>query len=107
MNFDRDRSGTVEPQELQQALVSFGYNLSPQAMGVLLRRYSNNSRVSFDQFVALCVRLRALTGKFYSLYRTSKGQIRTPFNKGQNFLSPMVATMERLHCISVKYIHFL
>ena len=63
MNFDRDRSGTVEPHELQQALVTFGYNLSPMALGIILRRYSTDGRVSFDGFVSLCVRLRALTGK--------------------------------------------
>jgi len=64
MNFDRDRSGTVEPHELQQALVAFGYNLSPQAMGVLVRRYSIDGRTGFDDFVACCIRLRALTTMF-------------------------------------------
>ena len=68
MNFDRDRSGTVEPHELQQALVTFGYNLSPQAQGVMLRRYSNQGRVPFDAFVALCVRLRILTSKWWVDY---------------------------------------
>ena len=63
MNFDRDRSGTVEPHELQQALVAFGYNLSPQAMGVLVRRYSIDGRTGFDDFVACCIRLRALTSE--------------------------------------------
>ena len=63
MNFDRDRSGTVEGYELQQALVAFGYNLSPQALGVILRRYSTGGKVSFDGFVGLCVRIRSLTCK--------------------------------------------
>ena len=63
MNFDQDRSGTVEPHELQQALVAFGYNLSPQAMGVLQRRYATGGKVAFDGFVALCVRLRSLTSE--------------------------------------------
>ncbi len=63
MQFDRDRSGTVEPHELQQAITTFGYRLSPQAMGVIIRRYSTASRVAFDQFVALCVKLRLATSK--------------------------------------------
>ena len=63
MTYDRDRSGTVEPGELQQALVTFGYNLSPQALGVINRRYANQGRVPFDAFVGLCVRLRALTSE--------------------------------------------
>lgn len=64
MNFDRDRSGTMEPHELQQALVTFGYNLSPQALGGILRRYSNGGKVTFDDFVACIVKLRALTTQF-------------------------------------------
>lgn len=66
MQYDRDRSGTVEPHELQQALTSFGYNLSPQAMGVMLRRYSIDGKVSYDNFIALCIRIRSLTSKFKS-----------------------------------------
>lgn len=64
MNFDRDRSGTIEGHELHQAVTSFGYNLSPNALNVLLGRYGENGRVKFDDFVALCVRLRALTAQF-------------------------------------------
>ncbi len=65
MQFDRDRSGTVEPHELQQAITTFGYRLSPQAIGVIIRRYSTASRVAFDQFVALCVKLRLATSKLH------------------------------------------
>lgn len=62
--FDRDRSGTVEPHELQQALTSFGYNLSPQAYGVIIKRHSTNGRIGFDEFVACVVRIRTLTTHF-------------------------------------------
>lgn len=64
MNYDRDRSGTVEPQEMQQALVHMGYNLSPQAFNCILKRYSNHGRIGFDDFVACCIKLRALTDNF-------------------------------------------
>lgn len=64
MQYDGDRSGTVEPHELHQALASFGYRLSPQALNVMVKRYSLNNRISFDDFVACCVRLRALTDQF-------------------------------------------
>ena len=40
-----------------------GYNLSPQALHVLVQRYSNNGRIKFDDFVSCVVRLRALTSK--------------------------------------------
>ncbi|KAM4736661.1 sorcin-like [Anableps anableps] len=63
-SFDRDHSGTVEGHELQQAITTMGYSLSPQAMNCIMKRYSNNGRIPFDEFVSCCVRLRALTDQF-------------------------------------------
>lgn len=63
MNYDRDRSGTVDPQELQQALGSMGFNLSPQALNCIVKRFSNHGRIGFDDFISCCVKLRALTGE--------------------------------------------
>ena len=53
----------MEPHELHQAITSFGYNLSPQALGTLVRRYSTDGKIGFDDFVSCCIRLRTLTGK--------------------------------------------
>jgi Ca2+-binding EF-hand superfamily protein len=39
LHFDRDRSGTIETNELQAALAQFGYRLSPQLLGLLQRKY--------------------------------------------------------------------
>lgn len=63
-SFDRDRSGTVEGHELQQAIQTMGYNLSSQAMNCIMKRYSTSGRIAFDDFVSCCVRLRALTDQF-------------------------------------------
>ena len=38
--------------------------MSPNALNVIVKRYSTNNRVSFDDFVACCVRLKALTGLY-------------------------------------------
>lgn len=62
MTFDADRSGTVETHEFQRALTTFGYNLQPQTISILVRRFSNEGRIGFDDFVSCCVKLRALTG---------------------------------------------
>ena len=62
MNFDRDRSGTVESHEFQQALTSFGYRLHPNTINILVHRFSDGGRIGFDDFVSCCVKLRALTG---------------------------------------------
>uniref|UniRef100_A0A3Q4IDR4 Grancalcin n=1 Tax=Neolamprologus brichardi TaxID=32507 RepID=A0A3Q4IDR4_NEOBR len=62
MMFDRDRSGTVEPHEMTQAINAMGYRISPQALNAILKRYNKGGRVFFDDYVACCVKLRALTG---------------------------------------------
>ena len=62
MTFDRDRSGNIDPGEMNQALTAFGYRLSPQAFNVLMGRYSVNGQVAFDDFIACSIKLRTLTG---------------------------------------------
>ncbi|XP_030064568.1 grancalcin isoform X2 [Microcaecilia unicolor] len=59
--FDQDRSGTVEPHELNQAISSMGYRLSPQTLNTIVKRYSKSGKIIFDDYVACCVKLRALT----------------------------------------------
>ncbi|KAL4636207.1 grancalcin-like [Arapaima gigas] len=62
--FDQDRSGTVEPHEMFKAITSLGYNFSPHALNYIIRRYSRDGRIYFDDYVACCVKLRALTENF-------------------------------------------
>jgi len=64
MQYDRDRSGTVEPHELHQAIASWGYHLTPQALNVIVKRYSDTGRIKFDDFVSCAIRLRMLTDAF-------------------------------------------
>jgi len=64
MSIDRDQSGTVDPQEMQQAVASMGYRLSPQALNIIIKRYSTQGKISFDDYVACCVKLRSLTDLF-------------------------------------------
>lgn len=64
VTYDRDRSGTVEPHELHAAIASWGYNLTPQALNIIIKRYANNGAIKFDDFVSAAVRLRMLTDHF-------------------------------------------
>ncbi|XP_069878021.1 grancalcin [Dipodomys merriami] len=64
MAIDEDRSGTVEHHELSQAIAVMGYRLSPQTLHAIVKRYSKNGRIFFDDYVACCVKLRALTDFF-------------------------------------------
>ncbi|CAK8684614.1 grancalcin-like [Clavelina lepadiformis] len=70
---DRDRSGTMEGAELHRVLIDLGYHLSPQAMGIILRRYSNNNKISFDGFVGCCISLKHLTDGFRFYDKNSDG----------------------------------
>ena len=38
-HFDRDASGTIESRELAEAMRSFGYDLSPQMINLIERKY--------------------------------------------------------------------
>ena len=49
-----------------------GYRLSPQALNIIVKRYATNARISFDDFVACCVRLKALTGLFEAFFSSKK-----------------------------------
>lgn len=64
MSIDRDHSGTVDPQEMHQAVSSMGYRLSPQAMNIIVKRFSTQGKICFDDYVACCVKLRSLTDLF-------------------------------------------
>lgn len=46
-----------------QICLCAGYNLSPQAMNVIMKRFSTSGRITFDDFITCCVKLRALTGE--------------------------------------------
>ncbi|XP_005282476.1 sorcin isoform X1 [Trachemys scripta elegans] len=64
ISFDSDRSGTVDPQELQKALTTMGFRLSPQTVTAVAKRYSTHGKITFDDYIACCVKLRALTDSF-------------------------------------------
>jgi len=42
LHFDRDRSGTIDGNELQAALNQFGYRLSPNLLTLLQRKYGTH-----------------------------------------------------------------
>ncbi|KAK5011478.1 hypothetical protein LTR28_001995 [Elasticomyces elasticus] len=77
--FDVDRSGHISLREFEDALVAFGYRLSPQFVQLLFSTYARNvggrgddgvgSRgrergLSFDLFVQACISLKRMTDVF-------------------------------------------
>lgn len=74
--FDVDRSGNISLREFEDALVAFGYRLSPQFVQLLFSTYAkSHSRgrgddgerekvLSFDLFVQACISLKRMTDVF-------------------------------------------
>ncbi|GAA5850689.1 hypothetical protein JCM5353_004641 [Sporobolomyces roseus] len=92
--FDRDRSGTIEPQELSNALSTFGYNLSTQLIQMLQSKYNPPTQVqkptsgysgmraparpqgiTFDRFVRCCVTIRQLSESFKEVDQDRDGWV--------------------------------
>ncbi|XP_068094666.1 sorcin [Hyperolius riggenbachi] len=75
MAADISRSGTVDGMELHRALTTMGFRLSQQTMNLLQRRYSIHGRIAFDNYIACCVKLRALTELFRRRDAVNQGMV--------------------------------
>jgi Ca2+-binding EF-hand superfamily protein len=64
--FDADRSGSISYSEFSEALVAFGYRLSPNFVRLLYSTYDrrNDNNMSFDLFVQACISLKRMTDVF-------------------------------------------
>ena len=64
--FDRDRSRSIDPNELHAALQRFGYTLTPAFINLLIFKYdrSGSRTISFDDFIQIGLLLQNLTGEF-------------------------------------------
>ncbi|KAI6652839.1 Sorcin [Oopsacas minuta] len=65
-SLDKDRSGSLDEQELKSAVASFGFTLSPTAIAAVMQRYNTNGKIYFDDFIALTTRIRSLSNYFMS-----------------------------------------
>eukprot|EP00090_Calanus_glacialis_P038391 TRINITY_DN6700_c0_g1_i1.p1 TRINITY_DN6700_c0_g1~~TRINITY_DN6700_c0_g1_i1.p1 ORF type:complete len:188 (-),score=63.21 TRINITY_DN6700_c0_g1_i1:124-687(-) len=65
-SFDRDKSGSINQAELEEALTSFGYNLGPAVYTLLLKKFdrTKNQAVRFDDFIQCCLVLHGMTETF-------------------------------------------
>lgn len=64
--FDEDKSGYISFDEYTNALVAFGYRLSPTFVNLLYCTYdkSGGNKMSFDLFVQSCIILKRMTDVF-------------------------------------------
>ncbi|GLB37890.1 putative bromo domain containing protein [Lyophyllum shimeji] len=91
-HFDRDRSGSIDGHELRDALAQFGYNLSPQLLDLLQRKYDVKAStvrghgapppgISFDRFVRACVVVKQLSEAFGKLDTDRDGWIQINYDQ--------------------------
>ncbi|KXT07585.1 hypothetical protein AC578_10210 [Pseudocercospora eumusae] len=91
--FDVDRSGNISLREFEDALVAFGYRLSPQFVQLLFTTYARQrSRgrgddgerervLSFDLFVQACISLKRMTDVFKKYDTDRDGYITLSFEE--------------------------
>ncbi|KAF1810683.1 EF-hand [Eremomyces bilateralis CBS 781.70] len=81
--FDVDRSGNIQYTEFSDALVAFGYRLSPQFVTLIFRTYDrrNENAISFDLFVQACISLKRMTDVFKKYDEDRDGYITLSFEQ--------------------------
>ncbi|KAJ8387482.1 hypothetical protein AAFF_G00155830 [Aldrovandia affinis] len=88
--FDRDHSGCISGNELQQALSQMGYNLSPQFTQDLVARRSHQGSIQLDHFIQVCTQLQLMTQAFRERDTAMTGNVRMSY---EDFLSGTVARL--------------
>jgi len=91
--FDIDRSGNISFSEFKDALVAFGYKLSPQFVNLLFRTYDRRGEnaMSFDLFVQACISLKRMTDVFKKYDEDRDGYITLSF---EEFLSEIIKQLD-------------
>jgi len=82
-HFDRDASGSIDPHELQSALATFGFPLTPRLLDLVQKKYATATPgraagppgISFDIFVRACVVVKQLHEAFQRLDRERRGVV--------------------------------
>ncbi|XP_006460581.1 hypothetical protein AGABI2DRAFT_192241 [Agaricus bisporus var. bisporus H97] len=91
-HFDRDRSGSIDGGELQQALHQFGFNLAPPMIELVQKKYDVKASatqmpgapvpgISFDRFVRACVVVKQLTEAFQKLDTDRDGWVQISYDQ--------------------------
>ncbi|KAJ6087368.1 hypothetical protein N7467_006282 [Penicillium canescens] len=92
--FDEDRSGRISLTEFENALVAFGYRLSPKFVAVIFGVFESKTKqmgvapkdptrngMSFDLFVQACISLKRMTDVFKRYDEDRDGYITVSFEE--------------------------
>jgi len=100
-HFDKDGSGSIDGPELHAALKQFGYNLSPQLLNLVEKKYASGAApvpsmpgfggqrppagqavgITFDRFVRACVVIKQLTESFQKIDTDRDGWIQINYDQ--------------------------
>ena len=103
-NFDADGSGSIDRNELQNALRTFGYNITDNITAMLIQKFDKYGKpnvcpsaktdadkgrvgqpgrgdVTFDNFVQACVTIKTLTDSFRNYDRDGDGYIQIGYEQ--------------------------
>lgn len=71
-SFDRDNSGSIDQNELQAALISFGYRINPATITMMVRKFDRlgQGTIAFDDFIQCCVVLHVRDSCIIFYFRT-------------------------------------
>ncbi|CAO3593488.1 unnamed protein product [Absidia cylindrospora] len=88
--FDRDGSGSIDRQEMHQAMRAFGFNVSEKFIGTLIQKFDRygtnvqsrgNGNVTFDNFIQACVTVKTLTDSFRGMDTDNDGWIQINYEQ--------------------------
>eukprot|EP00210_Caulerpa_lentillifera_P001778 g1708.t1 len=82
--FDRDRSGTLTPDEVYQALLYSGFTtLSQQAFYALVKAFdpTRQGQLGLSEYIEMTLFIRSVTATFTALDTRSTGNITMDFDK--------------------------
>merc|ERR1711970_368002 len=72
--FERDRSGSIDEGELNQAMTQLGYRFSPAFIsGLAAKADPRSRRINLDRFITTMVQLKKLTDSFRRRDREGRG----------------------------------
>ncbi|EJF60685.1 EF-hand [Dichomitus squalens LYAD-421 SS1] len=91
-HFDRDQSGSIDANELRQALHQFGYSLSPQLLHLVEAKYGtgpshgphgapSGGGITFDRFVRACVVIKQISESFQRLDTDRDGWVQVNYEQ--------------------------
>ncbi|TFK71076.1 EF-hand [Pluteus cervinus] len=95
--FDRDGSGSIDVNELQVALQSFGFNLNPRLVDLVQKKYdikaTSSGRgigangITFDRFVRACVVIKQIHESYIRWDSQRRGYIQLTY---EDFMSTVL-----------------